>query len=118
MMAACASGMAIGFLTLQAGACELVELDASFCWLPDLFVDLAIFVPVFVGLAVLASWMTLVLGRRWRPDPGWVDRLGRAVGVFWVVTGFTCTVLAFAESTKGTCCTARSVKSTQAEAKN
>jgi hypothetical protein len=38
-------------------------------------------------MAVLTSWMTLIVGRRWRAEPTWVDRLGRAVGVFWIVAG-------------------------------
>jgi hypothetical protein len=41
--------------------------------------------PAAVGVAVLASWTTLILSRRWRAEPSWIDRLGRAFGVFWVV---------------------------------
>ena len=37
------------------------------------------------GLAVLAAWLTLFLGRRWRAEASWVDRLGRAMGLFWIV---------------------------------
>jgi hypothetical protein len=37
------------------------------------------------GFAVAASWLVLILGRRWRPEPSWIDRLGRAVGVYWIV---------------------------------
>jgi hypothetical protein len=37
------------------------------------------------GPAVGAVWLNLVLGRRWRPDPSWIDRAGRVVGVFWMV---------------------------------
>jgi hypothetical protein len=28
----------------------------------------------------------LALGGRWRADPGWIDRAGRALGLFWVAT--------------------------------
>lgn len=37
------------------------------------------------GLAVLVSWTTVLLGRRWRPYRSWVDRFGRAVGIYWIV---------------------------------
>ncbi len=49
------------------------------------------FVPIVCGLAVLVSWVTLLARRRWRADPSWVDRFGRALGVYWIVGGFlTC----------------------------
>ncbi len=38
------------------------------------------------GYAVAATWMTLAMGGRWRPEPGWIDRSGRAVGIFWIAT--------------------------------
>ena len=37
------------------------------------------------GFAVAVAWATLALTRRWRPDPTWPDRLGRLVGLVWVV---------------------------------
>lgn len=43
--------------------------------------------PMTLGMSVLAAWMTLLLGGRWRAEPTWIDRLGRAIGVFWVVVG-------------------------------
>jgi hypothetical protein len=37
------------------------------------------------GYAVAAAWLTLAIGRRWRPEPTWVDRSGRAIGFFWLL---------------------------------
>jgi hypothetical protein len=37
-----------------------------------------------VGLAVAASWVTMAVNGRWRPEPGWPDRLGRGLGVYWI----------------------------------
>lgn len=37
------------------------------------------------GLAVAVAWMMLALSGRWEPDPGWLDRTGRLVGVGWIV---------------------------------
>ncbi|WP_165253397.1 hypothetical protein [Paludisphaera soli] len=34
------------------------------------------------GLSVAAAWLTLALGGRWRPEPSWIDRMGRALGYF------------------------------------
>jgi hypothetical protein len=36
------------------------------------------------GLVVLASWTILWLGGRWRPEPTWVDRAGRVLGIVWI----------------------------------
>jgi hypothetical protein len=40
---------------------------------------------VGIGYAVFASWLILAMGRRWRPEPGWIDRLGRLMGIAWIV---------------------------------
>jgi hypothetical protein len=45
-----------------------------------IFVDL----PTCISYAVAASWATLALGGRWRPEPGWIDRIGRTLGFFWL----------------------------------
>jgi hypothetical protein len=37
------------------------------------------------GLAVAVGWMTLLVGKQWRAERGWVDRAGRAVGVCWIL---------------------------------
>jgi hypothetical protein len=38
-----------------------------------------------VGFAVAASWLVLIVGRRWRPEPSWIDRCGRAAGAYWIM---------------------------------
>ncbi len=38
-----------------------------------------------VGLAIAATWFVQALGHRWRPASDWLDRLGRALGVGWIV---------------------------------
>ena len=37
------------------------------------------------GWAVAVSWSTLALTGRWRPEPSWVDRCGRALGCTWII---------------------------------
>jgi hypothetical protein len=41
-----------------------------------------------VGPAVAASWIALRLMRRWRPERGWIDRLGICIGWFWLIFMF------------------------------
>jgi hypothetical protein len=35
--------------------------------------------------AIAAVWGLLLLSRRCRPEPSWIDRLGRALGLFWLL---------------------------------
>ena len=36
------------------------------------------------AIAVGSVWAVLALDRRWRPEPGWLDRLGRILGAYWL----------------------------------
>jgi hypothetical protein len=41
------------------------------------------------ALAVAAAplaWLSLIATRRWNPEPSWIDRLGRILGVLWMVS--------------------------------
>ena len=42
--------------------------------------------PIAVGGAVGAAWLILALIRRWDPEPGWIDRLGRILGCIAIAT--------------------------------
>jgi hypothetical protein len=35
----------------------------------------------------MISWVCLTIGSRFRPEPSWIDRLGRAIAVYWLLTG-------------------------------
>jgi hypothetical protein len=37
-----------------------------------------------IAPAVAVAWMVLAVSGRWRPDSGWIDRLGRCVGFLWL----------------------------------
>jgi hypothetical protein len=41
------------------------------------------------GYVVAIVWSLLVIGGRWRPEPGWIDRSGRVLGWCWIVWGLT-----------------------------
>jgi hypothetical protein len=38
--------------------------------------------PAAYGVA--GAWLALALAGWWRPEPSWVDRLGRALGLGWL----------------------------------
>jgi hypothetical protein len=42
--------------------------------------------PAAIGGSVGAAWLILALGRRWDPEPGWIDRLGRILGCIAIAT--------------------------------
>jgi hypothetical protein len=63
---------------------DLQELSAS-------FVD-AVFAwsqaASHMGMAVALAWVVAGAGGRLRPEPSWVDRAGRAMGVAWIALSF------------------------------
>jgi hypothetical protein len=98
LMALCASGVAMALIGLQlvvmvlqdfAFACEGIgweEISAVPAWL----IEEEKVAPLTScgGMAVLASWITLLIGLQWRAKPTWADRLGRALGFFWILAAF------------------------------
>jgi hypothetical protein len=87
MIGACGAclSLALIVLTVLCGLVVSVNTGRNPMWFS---VEAAVyFSHLCVGLSVLASWMTLVVGRRWRAEASWVDRFGRALGVWWVVAG-------------------------------
>ncbi|WP_165249344.1 hypothetical protein [Paludisphaera soli] len=82
MVAACGTILALAAVVGAAVACNLAPTGAF-------TKELATWVlaaPGAVGVAILASWMTLILGRRWRAEPTWIDRLGRVLATAWFAT--------------------------------
>ena len=47
--------------------------------------DVLTFSPIGIGPAVLGAWIALYLGRSGRPERGWIDRAGVAIGALWVI---------------------------------
>jgi hypothetical protein len=43
-------------------------------------------IPSEIGGAIIAVWVVQAMNGRWRPEPNWVDRLGRALGFYWMAT--------------------------------
>ena len=53
----------------------------------------------YVGLAVASAWFGQALSGRWRPVPDVIDRLGRALGVYWILVGLIWAVRRYLEVT-------------------
>lgn len=42
-----------------------------------------------IATAVVVTWTMLAVGGRWRPQPTWIDRAGRLVGLAWIAGAST-----------------------------
>ncbi len=87
-MAACAVALVLAFEL----AVVLVLACGDFFG-PDPLPEMLLLFPALVVPAILGAWLTLALGRRWRPEPSWIDRLGRALAVCWLVLAVLGTVV-------------------------
>jgi hypothetical protein len=47
-----------------------------------------ILLPAMTGSTVLGAWGSLILGRRYRVEPSWIDRAGRLLGIYWIAAIF------------------------------
>ena len=43
--------------------------------------------PLPLAVAVAAAWVLLLFDDRWKPEPSWIDRAGRCLGVYWLLFG-------------------------------
>ena len=75
----------MGRVSLQPGMVAVEAMWASL--ITSMILDGFDLAPVFgmlaLSLPVPAAWSALALTGRWQPEPGWIDRFGRALGVRW-----------------------------------
>jgi hypothetical protein len=70
-----------GFL----GCCAaMIGLALDRGWVPHLRFGSLVF-PILTALGVVIAWTLLFVLRRWRSEKSWLDRLGIAVGIGWIV---------------------------------
>ena len=74
-------------VALQPGVVACWAILIAFC-VEQVAPSLLVY-PVAIPLA----WAALAMSGRWRPEPGWIDRLGRLLGICWIATGLLATVL-------------------------
>jgi hypothetical protein len=93
-------------LVRQPGFVACLALNASLLFRLILYADMLAWPPPgsrssgwwgFLGFlvysnqnacSVVAAWVTLAACGLWRPEASWPDRLGRALGVFWLCAAF------------------------------
>jgi len=51
---------------------------------PQGYLTLIVFSGIGVGAAVLGAWLVLLVTRTVRPERGWIDRSGIAIGCGWI----------------------------------
>jgi hypothetical protein len=51
--------------------------------------------PTPLAAAVAGVWMLLLLEKRWRYEPSWIDRLGRLLGLFWLLAGLIAPIVMY-----------------------
>jgi hypothetical protein len=44
-----------------------------------------LWMPRHAGVVIGGAWLALMLAGAWRPERSWIDRLGRVIGVFWII---------------------------------
>jgi hypothetical protein len=59
---------------------------------------LVVFGATYAGAAVFWTWAAMAVSGRWRPSPSWTDRLGRVLGVAWILLGLIYASSGFAEA--------------------
>ncbi len=52
---------------------------------PDAFEQVWLLITSWTAASVAGAWLALILMRRWRAEPHWIDRLGRLLGAYWLV---------------------------------
>jgi hypothetical protein len=105
---ACLASFAFAFVI--AGMFAIIAVEANFVWPGERLIDLprrpiAAYVIDYcrlVGIAVIGAWLALAAPGRWRPEPTWIDRLGRALGLTWIAVSLvTWTLLLLELSGRG-----------------
>jgi hypothetical protein len=84
-----ASGLALARLSGVAAPTIHIHAQNNERWMQHYFAD-EVF--MYVGLSVSAIWAFLLCTGRWRRPLDSIDRLGRIVGVMWILIGLAWTI--------------------------
>jgi hypothetical protein len=91
-LAACLAVSAASLLNaVGAGDIALTRRTVTY----DVFTlaALRIVEPLPLAAAVAGIWSVLIFNRRWRPEPTWMDRVGRCLGMYWLAAGLVVPLL-------------------------
>lgn len=75
--------MAVGGTAISVDLANDVALRWLFPGNPPLFTAWIGFAET-AGVTIAAAWLLALASRRWRPEPGSLDRLGRLVALLWL----------------------------------
>ncbi len=92
-VAACMAMLGLGLAAIGAGV-ALLGWGQTPSRSDAIQQSLFVVVPGAIAPMILGAWATLLLNRRWRPERSWVDRLGRALGLYWIAMGPVAPILA------------------------
>jgi hypothetical protein len=81
-MAALLGTIAVSFSTAWG-----VVMELAFSSFIREFLFIAGFASILAAAMIAGGWIAMAVGGRWRPEPTWLDRLGRLLGVSWIVAG-------------------------------
>lgn len=96
-MAACMAAFSVAIITVLIynifymmifSSLRIAQSGHLFSFFPDGEFWFVMF--SFTGWAVAAVWTTLWLAGNCRAEPGWIDRTGRALGIYWVLNRLVC----------------------------
>jgi hypothetical protein len=76
--------------TIAVGCATALGVVMALTFDPDLergFVRTVDLGSILAGAMILGGWIAIAVGGRWRPEPTWLDRTGRVLGVSWIVAG-------------------------------
>src|SRR5262249_20666667 len=93
------------FALIIAGMLAIIAVEANFVGPGERLIDLPrrpimVYVVLYcklIGIAVAGAWLALAASGRWRPEPTWIDRLGRALGLTWIAVSLVTWMLPLLE---------------------
>jgi hypothetical protein len=92
-VAACLAASIASIFTLALEADILVwiiGMNNRLLWKEEVW---TLLLPRQKAVGVAGAWTALALSRRWRPEPGWIDRTGIGLGILWIASMLAIPVL-------------------------
>ena len=72
-------------MATAAALCAAVLATVGVPPLEDFYHKILPYLCDSAAIAVVGAWSVANLAGRWKPEPGWIDRMGRVIGVLWIL---------------------------------
>ncbi|SIO36337.1 hypothetical protein SAMN05444166_4109 [Singulisphaera sp. GP187] len=78
----------VGFVVVLIAGLGLVQylIDSDPDRIHEIVMNSSIYVSGLSGLGIAGCWITMAMMGSWRSEAFWIDRLGRLLGICWIVT--------------------------------